>query len=62
LTRRFKETGDIVRVERGTWALREWHPGRNWKKEKEAKSEAAKGDGPADEEVTDQKTSETSQP
>lgn len=32
LTRRFKETGDIVRVERGTWGLREWYPGRSWNK------------------------------
>ncbi len=33
LTRRFKETGDIVRVGRGIWGLKEWHPGRNWKKD-----------------------------
>lgn len=37
LTRRFKETGDIVKVGRGIWGLKEWHPGRNWNKEKEAK-------------------------
>jgi hypothetical protein len=41
LTRRFKEVGDIVRVERGTWGLKEWHPGRTWKKDKEPKPEAA---------------------
>jgi HB1, ASXL, restriction endonuclease HTH domain len=35
LTRRFKETGDIVKVGRGIWGLKEWHPGRNWKKEKD---------------------------
>lgn len=42
LTRRFKETGDIVRVERGTWGLKEWYPGRNWKKDKESKADDAK--------------------
>lgn len=62
LTRRFKETGDIVRVERGTWGLREWHPGRNWKKEKEAKSEAAKGDEISDDDLIGQKASEPEQP
>jgi HB1, ASXL, restriction endonuclease HTH domain len=46
LTRRFKETGDIVRVDRGTWGLREWHPGRNWKKEKDVKPEAPKEEAP----------------
>lgn len=44
LTRRFKETGDIVRVDRGTWGLKEWHPGRGWKKEKDAKPEGPKGE------------------
>ena len=29
LTRRFKETDDIVTVERGTWGLREWYSGRS---------------------------------
>jgi DNA-directed RNA polymerase delta subunit len=42
LTRRFKETGDIVRVGRGTWGLKEWHPGRNWNKEKEQAKSAPK--------------------
>lgn len=34
LTRRFKDVGDIVRVERGTWGLASWYPGRNFHKEK----------------------------
>lgn len=34
LTRRFNEVGDIVKVGRGTWGLREWYPGRSFKKEK----------------------------
>lgn len=38
LTRRFYQTGDIVRVGRGIWGLAEWYPGRNFKK---------KGDGKA---------------
>jgi hypothetical protein len=32
LTRRFKETGDIVRVGKGTWGLKEWYPGRTFSK------------------------------
>ncbi len=41
LTRRFKETGDIVRVDRGTWALKEWYPGRSFSKV----AKTANGDG-----------------
>ncbi|MDD4617150.1 MAG: winged helix-turn-helix domain-containing protein [Alphaproteobacteria bacterium] len=32
LTRRYKENGDIVRVDRGTWGLKEWYPGRSFGK------------------------------
>ncbi len=43
LTRRANEVGDIVKVGRGTWGLKEWYPGRSFKKDKnegaEAKSE-----------------------
>lgn len=52
LTRRFNDVGDIVRVSRGVWGLKEWYPNRSFKKEKEA----AKVDEPAvstDEEVPD---------
>lgn len=31
LTRRFNNVGDVVRVSRGTWGLKEWYPGRNFK-------------------------------
>lgn len=31
LTRRFNNVGDIVRVSRGVWGLKEWYPGRNFK-------------------------------
>ncbi len=31
LTRRFTEVGDVVRVERGTWGLKEWYPNRSFK-------------------------------
>jgi len=34
LTRRFSDVGDIVRIGRGLWGLKEWYPGRSWKKEK----------------------------
>lgn len=37
LTRRANEVGDIVKVDRGTWGLKEWYPGRSFKKEKEGK-------------------------
>lgn len=42
LTRRFNDVGDVVRVSRGTWGLKEWYPNRSWKKEKEEE----KGDEP----------------
>lgn len=32
LTRRFKEVGDVVKLDRGIWGLAEWYPGRNFKK------------------------------
>ena len=31
LMRRFKSDGDIVRVDRGVWGLKEWYPGRTFK-------------------------------
>lgn len=31
LTRRFSEVGDVVRVDRGTWGLKEWYPNRSFK-------------------------------
>lgn len=34
LTRRFNAAGDIVRVDRGTWGLKAWYPGRNFQKPK----------------------------
>lgn len=34
LTRRFYAVGDIVRVDRGTWGLKAWYPGRNFNKTK----------------------------
>ncbi|TMJ47571.1 MAG: hypothetical protein E6G85_27660 [Alphaproteobacteria bacterium] len=39
LTRRFNEVGDVVRVSRGVWGLKEWYPNRSFKKEKEAAKE-----------------------
>lgn len=38
LARRFQNNGDIVRVARGTWGLKEWYPNRSFKKD--AKGEA----------------------
>ena len=31
LTRRFGEVGDVVKVGRGIWGLKEWYPGRSFK-------------------------------
>ncbi len=31
LTRRSTEVGDIVKIDRGTWGLKEWYPGRSFK-------------------------------
>jgi hypothetical protein len=31
LNRRFKDVGDVVRVGRGTWGLKEWYPNRSFK-------------------------------
>jgi hypothetical protein len=31
LTRRFEKVGDIVRVGRGIWGLKEWYPNRSFK-------------------------------
>jgi hypothetical protein len=33
LTRRFSEVGDVVRVGRGIWGLKEWYPNRSFKKD-----------------------------
>lgn len=45
LTRRSMEVGDIVKIGRGVWGLKEWYPGRSFKKDKgdnEEKTEQAK--------------------
>jgi HB1, ASXL, restriction endonuclease HTH domain len=44
LTRRFLEVGDIVRVGRGVWGLKEWYPGRSFKKEAKSDNESKEGD------------------
>jgi len=31
LSRRFNDVGDVVKVGRGIWGLKEWYPGRNFK-------------------------------
>ncbi len=50
LTRRFNQIGDVVKVGRGIWGLKEWYPGRNFKPISKTSSEAA----PADAEVQDE--------
>jgi DNA-directed RNA polymerase delta subunit len=47
LTRRANEVGDIVKVGRGTWGLKEWYPNISFAKKDSAKGEgAAKSDLP----------------
>ncbi len=41
ITRRFNQVGDIVRVDRGIWGLKEWYPNRTFKTA--AKSDAKNG-------------------
>jgi DNA-directed RNA polymerase delta subunit len=38
LSRRFNDVGDIVRVERSTWGLREWYPHTNFGRKKDPTS------------------------
>jgi DNA-directed RNA polymerase delta subunit len=35
LTRRAADVGDIVKIDRGTWGLKEWYPGRSFKNKAE---------------------------
>lgn len=47
LTRRFNEVGDIVKVGRGTWGLKEWYPGRSFKSKGENGDAKASSSEPA---------------
>ena len=50
LGRRFDQVGDIVRVSRGTWGLKEWYPGKTFKKQgKSALSDLEEADALIDE-------------
>ncbi|WP_262048879.1 winged helix-turn-helix domain-containing protein [Bradyrhizobium sp. Bra78] len=42
LTRRMAEVGDVVRVGRGTWGLKEWYPGRSFKVKDDEKKDDKK--------------------
>ncbi len=48
LTRRFQQVGDVVKISRGVWGLKEWYPGRTFKAAPKAKTEPAPS---ADDEV-----------
>lgn len=45
LTRRYKDVGDIVKVDRGTWGLKEWYPNRSFGK-------SLKGNGEIDSKIS----------
>ncbi|MHC2521647.1 winged helix-turn-helix domain-containing protein [Bradyrhizobium diazoefficiens] len=42
LTRRMAEVGDVVRVGRGTWGLKEWYPNRSFKVKDDEKKDDKK--------------------
>lgn len=42
LTRRAIEVGDIVKIDRGTWGLKEWYPGRSFKNKTEDEKDEGK--------------------
>lgn len=44
LSRRFHEVGDIVRVERGTWGLKEWYPNRSFARTPRGNGDNAQSD------------------
>jgi hypothetical protein len=44
LTRRFHQVGDIVRVERGMWGLKEWYPNRTFARKSGESGESPKVD------------------
>jgi hypothetical protein len=46
LTRRSKEMGDIVKVERGTWGLKEWYPGKSFNKPSKGNGEVGSKPSP----------------
>ena len=52
LTRRYNETGDIVRVGRGVWGLKEWYPGRNFNKKDASKNDEGEAEKPEEEAKT----------
>lgn len=45
LTRRMAEVGDVVRVGRGTWGLKEWYPNRSFKAKDEEKKDEKRPQG-----------------
>lgn len=45
LTRRANEVGDVVRIGRGTWGLKDWYPNQSFKKKDKADN-GEKGDAP----------------
>ena len=62
LTRRAKETGDLVKVGRGIWGLKEWYPGRSFGSKKDS-AKAEDGEKPEQEsETAKDVTSETGPP
>lgn len=54
LNRRFMQVGDVVRVGRGTWGLKEWYPNRSFKtKAAEADQAPDPAPRPADDDLSD---------
>jgi hypothetical protein len=47
LTRRMAEVGDVVRVGRGTWGLKEWYPNRSFKAKDDEKKDDKRPQDPS---------------
>lgn len=49
ITRRSKEVGDIVKLGRGVWGLKEWYPGRSFNKPAKGNGDEARSSSSAPE-------------
>lgn len=61
MTRRFNDVGDVVKVGRGIWGLKEWYPGRNFKPAGKVQQVSRDDDNPVPEEADDVPTSAASE-
>jgi hypothetical protein len=62
LNRRFLQVGDIVRVGRGTWGLKEWYPNRSFKAPSKGDEPRSEAPLTAEEMLRDDPTPQEEQP